>query len=128
MQAEAVPPAPAAEPAPLPPSADIAQILASARSADTAFRAAVEKARPVVQAGRSAPEGSEAWVAGQQAYSDADIARVPIADALAELDRRREAAVDAGDSAGAAAVVEAQAQVLEIDEAERALLSALMPA
>ncbi|QEH77251.1 hypothetical protein EIK56_03335 [Sphingomonas sp. C8-2] len=128
MQAEAVPPAPPATPAPPAPSADIAQIIAGARSADAAFRAEVEKARAAIEAGRSAPEGSEAWVAGQQAYSNADIARLPVADAMAELDRRREAAIEAGDSASEAAIAEAQGQLQELQEAERALLTALLPA
>lgn len=128
LQADGVPPVPPAAPAPAAPSADIAQIVAGARSADAAFRATLEKVRPAIEAGRSAPEGSEAWVVAQQAYSDADIARMPVADALAELDRRREAAASAGDSAGEAAVLEALVQLQELHEAERALLAALMPA
>ncbi|KQX26266.1 MULTISPECIES: hypothetical protein [unclassified Sphingomonas] len=128
LQADAVPPVPATAPAPAAPSADIAQIVAGARTADAAFRAALEKARPAIEAGRSAPEGSEAWVAGQQAYSNADVARMPVADALAELDRRREAAVTAGDAAGGAAVAEALGELQQLHEAERALLAALMPA
>jgi hypothetical protein len=128
LQADAVPPVPPAAPVSAAPSADVAQIVAGARSADAAFRATLEKARPAIEAGRSAPEGSEAWVAGQQAYSDADVARMPVADALAELDRRHEAAVTAGDSAGQAAVAEALGQLQQLHEAERALLAALMPA
>lgn len=130
MQAEAVRPAPPATsaPAPLTASADIAQIVAGARAADAAFRAEIDKARAPIEAGRAAPEGSEAWVAGQQAYSNADIARLPIADAIAELDRRREAAVEAGDSAGEVALAEALGQLQELQEAERALLAALLPA
>lgn len=127
MQAEAVPPAPPATPAPPSPSADVTQVVAGARAADAAFHATLGKARPVIAAGRSAPEGSEAWVAAQQAYSDVDVARMPLADALAELDRRREAATTAGDGNAEAAIAAALGEVQELYDAETALLTALMP-
>jgi len=127
MQADAAPPAPAATPAPLPASAEVAEIVARARTVDAAFRAKVDTVRAVVEAGRSAPEGSEAWVAAQQAYSDADVGRMPVADALAALDRRREAATAAGDSAGEAAIGAALGELQELYDAETALLATLMP-
>ena len=120
-------PAPAAAPAPLPASADIAQVVARAQTADAAFRAALETARPRIVAARGAPEGSEAWMAGQQAYSDAEAQRAPVGEALVELDRRREAATAAGREDEAAAIAEAGLQVQALDEAGRALLSGLMP-
>ncbi|WP_340316954.1 hypothetical protein [Rhizorhabdus argentea] len=128
MQAEAAAPLPPAAPPPLAPSADIAEILASATAADTAFKAALEKARPQIEAGRGAGEGSEAWVVAQQAYSDVEVARAPIGDALAELDRRRQAAVAAGRGGEEAAAAEATLQVQALDEAERALLAGLVAA
>lgn len=128
MQADAAPPVPAATPAPLPASADIVQIVTSARTADAAFRAAIEKGRRTIETGRTAAEGSETWVSAQQAYSDVDVARMPVADALAELDRRREAATTAGDSAGEAAIGAALGEIQELYDAESALLATLMPA
>lgn len=129
LQAAPVPAAPdPTAAAPLPLSADIAALVAQAQAADTAFRAAVEKARPQVEAGRGADEGSERWVNAQQAYSSAEAARAPVTEALAELDRRREVAATAGDVAGEAGISAALEQVQALDEAERALLSALMPA
>lgn len=128
MQAEAAPALPPAARPPLAPSADIVEILASATAADTAFKAALETARPRIEAGRSAAEGSEAWVVAQQAYSDVEAARAPIGNALAELDRRRQVAVAAGKGGEEAAIAEAALQVQALDEAERALLAGLVPA
>lgn len=116
------------EAAPIPASADIAQIVATARAADAAFRAALETARALIEAGRGAAEGSEAWVDGQQAYSRAEAERAPVGNALAELDRRRQAAVAAGNSDEEAVIAEASLQVQALHEAETALLDALMPA
>ena len=124
-------PAPATAPVatpPLPASAGIAQILASAQAADAAFRAALETGRPRIEAGRAAAEGSEAWVEGQLAYSRAEAERAPVGQALAELDRRRQAAIAAGNGAEEAAIAEAALQVQALDEAGRALLAALMSA
>jgi len=129
MKAEAPPPAPApAEVAPIPASAAIADIVARGEAADAAFAAALAKAQPRIEAGRGASEGSEAWVVAQQAYSDVETASAPLSDALAELDRRREAAVESGDEAGEAASAGAIARLQALYEAQRARLSALMPA
>lgn len=111
--------------APLPPSADIAQIVARAQAADAAFRAALEKGRARIVAGRAAAEGSEAWADGQIAYSEADAARAPVGEALAELDGRRQAAIDAGDGAQEAAIAEAAIQLQALHEAQSAQLAAL---
>jgi hypothetical protein len=123
-------PAPATAPVEAPvlaPSADLAQIVASAQAGDQAFKAALAKARPQIEAARGAAEGSEAWVAGQQAYSSADAERAPVAQALAELDKRRQAAIDAGNAAEEATIAAAAQQVQALDEAERTLLDAAMP-
>ena len=127
LQADPAPAATPAAPAPLPASADIAQVVARAQAADAAFRAALETARPRIVSARGAPEGSEAWMAGQQAYSDVEAQRAPVGEALVELDRRREAATAAGREDEAAAIAEAGLQVQALDEAGRALLSGLMP-
>lgn len=124
-----VPPAPApAEAAPIPPSADVAAIVDRARAADALFRGALAKARPAIEAGRNAPEGSEAWVVSQQAYSGVDAASTPLADALGELDRRREEAAAAGDIGAEAAITEALLQIQALYEAQLSALAALLPA
>jgi len=128
LQADPAPAAPVVAAPPLAGSAQIAQIVAAARAADAAFRAALDKARPQILAARGAAEGSEAWVSGQQAYSSAEVARAPVGDALAALDTRRQAAIDAGNGAEEAAAADAMLQVQALDEAGRALLAALMPA
>jgi len=128
MRADVAPATAAVEPPPLPPSAEVAQIVASAQAADAAFRTALDKARPQIEAARGAAEGSEQWVAAQQAYSAADAARAPVGDALAELDRRRQAAVEAGKGDEATALAGAALEIQALDEAERALLAGLMPA
>ena len=130
MKAEAPPPAPppAAEATPIPATAAIAEIVARGEAADAAFAVALAKAQPRIEAGRGASEGSEAWVVAQQAYSDVETASAPLSDALAELDRRREAAVESGDEAGEAASAGAIARLQALYEAQRARLSALMPA
>ncbi len=128
LRAEAVPPVAAAEVPPLPLAADIAGIVAGAQAADVAFRAAIDKGRARIEAGRAAAEGSEAWIDAQLAYSDADAARAPVGEALAELDRRRQTAIEAGDGAQEAAITDAAMQVQALHEAETAQLAALMPA
>ena len=123
-------PAPATAPVDTPaisPTADLAQIVASAQAADSAFKAALEKARPQIEAARGAAEGSEAWVMGQQAFSSADAERAPVSQALAELDKRREAAIDAGNHNEEATIAKTAQQVQALDEAERAQLEAAMP-
>lgn len=125
-----VEPAPATAPVETPSisaTADLARIVADAHAADAAFRAALDAARPQIEAGRAAAEGSEPWVAAQQAYSRAEAERTPVGQALAELDRRRQAAIGAGNAAEEAAVAEATLQVQALDEAERALLDAALP-
>lgn len=128
MRAEVAPAAEAVQEAPPSPSADLLQIVAGAESADAAFRTALDKARPMIEAARGAPEGSEAWIAGQLGYSRADAARAPVAEALVELDRRREVAVDKGDTRGEAAIAEALGRVQTLYDAQLAALSALLPA
>jgi hypothetical protein len=127
LRVQPAPATAAVEPPPISSASDIAQLVASARTADTAFKAALDQARPDIAAGRAAAEGSEAWVVGQQALSNAVAERAPVAQALSELDKRRQAAVAAGHSAEEAAIADAAQQVEAIDEAERALLDAVMP-
>ena len=129
MRADAVPPAPppAVEAPPLPAAADIAAIVARAEAADAAFRLALAEARTRIEAGRGAAEGSETWIVAQQAYSGLEATTVPVADALAELDHRRQAAATAGRSEEEAALAEASLTVQALFEAERAQLAQLLP-
>jgi len=129
MRADAVPPAPppAVEAPPLPAAADIAAIVARAEAADAAFRAALAEARARIEAGRGATEGSETWIVAQQAYSGLEATTAPVADALAEIDHRRQAAATAGAGDEEAALAEASLTVQALFEAERAQLAQLLP-
>jgi hypothetical protein len=127
MKVDPVPAAPESTPAPLPPSADIAAIVAQADAADAAFRDRLAKDGAGIASGLRQEAGSEAWIAAQQNYSSLDSSRAAVADALAELDRRREAAVSAGNIAEADAITEAAVRLQATYDAERAALDALMP-
>ena len=127
LKADPVPPAPESMPAPLPASADIAAIVARAEAADVAFRDSLAKEAAGIVAGLRQEAGSEAWVVAQQRYSGLDSLRTPVAEALAELDRRREAAVTAGNVAEADAITEAVVRLQATYDAQRAALDALMP-
>ncbi len=127
LKADPVPPAPESTPAPLPASADIAAIVARADAADAAFRDSLSKEGAGIASGLQQEAGSEAWVAAQQRYSSLDSSRTPVAEAMAELDRRREAAVTAGNVAAADAITEAAVRLQAVYDAQRAALDALMP-
>ncbi|WP_165324406.1 hypothetical protein [Rhizorhabdus phycosphaerae] len=126
LKADPVPPAPDSTPAPLPASADVSAVVAQAEEADAAFRAALAKDGAGIAAGLRQEAGSDAWIAAQQSYSSLDSSRAAVADALAELDRRREAAVTAGNVAAADAITEAAVRLQATYDAERAALDALM--
>jgi hypothetical protein len=64
--------------------ARIAALLSDARRSEAAFAAALGAAEAA--AGRAGTEGSETWIAAQQAVSAAEAARAPTVGALAELD------------------------------------------
>ncbi|MFP5455918.1 MAG: hypothetical protein ACLGHK_10515 [Alphaproteobacteria bacterium] len=127
LKADPVPAAPESMPAPVPASADIAAIVARAEAADAAFRDSLAKEGAEIASGLRKEAGSEAWVVAQQRYSSLDSSRATVADALAELDRRREAAVTAGNVAEADAITEAAVRLQATYDAERAALDALMP-
>lgn len=61
-----------------------AALLADARRGEAAFVAALGPAEAT--AGRAGAQGSESWIAAQQAVSAAEAARAPTVTALAELD------------------------------------------
>jgi hypothetical protein len=73
---------------PLDPSlaARIAALLQDATRGDAAFNAADATTAAAIRAGRRAPSGSEAWIAGEQARSALEAARQRTAQALSELD------------------------------------------
>ena len=122
-------PAPAEPAPPMPPvgSNDVGAIVAGAKTADAAFNEEVTKARPTIEKGRSAPQGGEAWVAAQQAYSGVESARGGVGSALADLDRLHQEAVAKGDPVRLAQVEAAIAEVQAIDGAEQATLTSLQP-
>ncbi|SDB98480.1 hypothetical protein SAMN05444678_10123 [Sphingomonas sp. YR710] len=106
----------------------IAAILTAAREADATFQNKLAEQRPVIDAGRSAPAGSEKWVLAQEAYSAVDSARGGIATALADLDRLHQESVASGDRNRQAQVESAIGQLQALDQGERALLAQLLPA
>ena len=104
-----------------------APIVARARKADTAFETKLAEARAAIAAGRGAPVGSAAWATAQQALSRLQIARAPVAAALADLQAAGEADGGRGDPGLATAAGEALASVARIDAGEAQALAALSP-
>ena len=116
-------------PAALPPavvSASLAEAIAAlGRDADggeTAFRAALADARPLIAAARGAAVGSEQWAEGQRAMSRAETARGPTTLALSELDRLAQDQLAAGGNAAAEALGVQQARVAALASAQQATL------
>jgi hypothetical protein len=122
----------AAEAAPAPqPAVDAAldaQISAlgdQARDGDAAFRRAIESACPALTRGAAAAEGSEPWIAGQQALSALEAARAPMLGAAAELDRLTlERGSGDARSVDLDRLTAAQAEVSALDADEQARLAA----
>ena len=121
----ASPPTPPTIVAPAGMSPALAKLVDEAGKADAAFKDALARSRGTIEAGNRAKMGSEAWIAGQQAYSVLDATRAPVTDALSELDRQRQQAVTKGEDESAIAAISLQVQAL--DEAERAVLTQLTP-
>jgi hypothetical protein len=64
----------------------VAQLLARVKAGDSSFSKADRDSNRLILAGRRAAEGSESWVAGQQAQSVLEAARQDSAAALAEIE------------------------------------------
>lgn len=106
-------------------AARIAEIVARARAGDVAFRIALAQNQGALS--KTGPEGSEAWIAAQQARSALEAARQPAADALAEIDAFRidHATQAANDDrlGGTVEIAAAQAEIAAIVERETASIT-----
>jgi hypothetical protein len=76
----------ATKPISAPMALQIAKLVAEAKSGDADFAKANQSGGATVMAGRSAPLGSEAWVAAELVRSALQVARQRSAAALAEID------------------------------------------
>jgi hypothetical protein len=80
-------------------------LLVRARTAHSAFEAALAPARAAAQAASGAPAGSEAWVQAHMILSRADGARADAVAALGELDQLISAERDKGADKGLIALL-----------------------
>lgn len=125
--AEPTRPAPPAGTADAAADARFAEPVARARTGDAAFRAKLAELRPVLERGRGAPVGSDAWGAAQTAFSRVQAARGPVAQALLDLQSSSESGATQGDSGLAAAAARALDVVAALDRSEADDLRALAP-
>jgi hypothetical protein len=106
--------------------AQVAVLAAQAASGHAAFEKAAGGACAAVVRGAKAAQGSEAWIAAQQAISGLDTARAPVLAAVAELDRL---VIERGTATGPAVdlsqLAAAQEQASALDVAEQARVAAL---
>ncbi len=94
-------------------------LLARARSAHSAFEAALPAAQSAAQSASGAASGSESWVNGHMVLSRADGARADAVAALGEIDRLIASERDKGADAGLVALLSApQAQIAALVNAE----------
>lgn len=106
--------------------ARLAELVASARSGDTAFRAVIGEAQRLAAA--AGPSESESWIAAQQALSVAVAARAPTTRALGDIDAITAArlARDSGIASGDYAAIQAAlAEVAAIEQRQAASIDAL---
>ena len=125
-------PAPPVAAAPAPAAADVARdaqaaVLADqAAQGDAAFAKTADGACRTIATGLRASEGSEAWVAAQQALSALDAARGPVRAAAAEIDKLL---IDSSGADGGAVdtdkLAAADAQVSALEAAEQARVEAI---
>ncbi len=106
-------------------TAQIATLVKAAEAGDAAFATQRAQAEKAVVAGAGAGQGSEAWVAAQEAVSALEAARAPVRDAAAQLDTLRQDPVNAT-TGGRAAIDAAAARMTQIDDAESAALATLV--
>jgi hypothetical protein len=106
-----LPPDPASEPqTPVTPALEqhLAKLVADATAGHEAFEKERSGNATVLEQARGAAEGSEAWIAGQQALSALDAARAQVRDAAGAIDTLRvdPAYVGTGDRAAIEAAAE----------------------
>lgn len=121
------PPAPPPPPPPAAPSAALLEkieaLLDAARSADTRFNAAQDKASSLAKAAAGAEIASEAWSVAVMALSELETRRSQVMIALADLDALYAGAVV--DGADSQALAAARQAVLELVEREDRVLGEL---
>lgn len=118
-----VPDAPAAGPADAALAARLADLVAQARSGDSAFVPAAAEARRL--AGIAGAPGGESWVVAEQALSVAVAARGPTTRALGDIDALAASRIaEAGGMArgNLAAVQSAQSEVAAIDRRQTGMI------
>lgn len=98
-------------------------LVAQARQAQKSFSALLPRARQTA-AGVGA-EGSESWIAAQQALSALEAARAPATRALGELDALLAAKVNAGSDDGVAELQAAETEVGALVEDQARAIDAL---
>jgi len=122
-----VPAAPAAAPAAADPAraAHAAALVEQAARGDAAFAKVVAQSCKALTGGLRAAEGSEAWIAAQQALSAIDAARAPVQAAAAELDQLLIDGSNAAAAIDTSGLAAAGAQIDALDAAEQARVAAL---
>lgn len=106
--------------------ARVATLAKQAADGHAAFERAVTQACPAITRGARAAEGSEPWIAAQQAISVVDAARAPVLTAVAELDRLViERSTAGGAPVDLSRLAAAQEQASAIDTAEQARVANL---
>jgi hypothetical protein len=108
-------------------TAHYAPSVEKARAADADFRATLAEARGALDRGRGAADGSDEWLAAQQALSRVETARDIVTAVLGDLDAARNGDIPSTDSGEAAAVARAYEEVRALDMAEAQALSAAWP-
>jgi hypothetical protein len=120
-------PAPASEPdTPLDPAlaGRLSAILAAAEQGQVAFDRARQAADSAVTRARGAAEGSEAWIAAQQAVSALEAARAPVQAQVTAVAELRADPANAA-QANRDAIDVAASRIATIDDAQAAAIQAL---
>jgi hypothetical protein len=102
-----------------------AALAEQAAQGDAAFAKVVAQSCKALSGGLRAGEGSEAWIAAQQALSAIDAARAPVQAAAAELDQLLIDSSNAAPAIDTSRLAAAAAQVDAIDAAEQARAASL---
>lgn len=106
--------------------AEVAALAAQAAKGQADFTRMADESCAAIARGASAQEGSEPWIAAQQALSALEAARAPVLAAAAALDRL---VIERGTATGSVVDLTrlggAQAQVSALDASEQARLAEL---
>lgn len=100
-----------------------APLVEQARKADVDFRQVMEEERGALGRSRGAAQGSDTWLAAQEALSRIETARGPVAKALADLDVARSSLDPQMDTGAMVAIGAAFDQVQRISNDEQAAIA-----